>query len=221
MDSAEGSSHDRARWAGWAGCAWAIAYVPIHGFWALTGNTWPIGELPQSVEASWRQTNWAACLVIAGAAVVCLALVQPWGRRLPRGLLLGVAWLGAGFALLHSIAQWAQILMKVTKVSDGTVTTFDRWDLVVFEPWFMVMGCLLALSAVQYARGDDGAGGVRATPLTRSPAALVSAALVLVGALVVLVGVMTFEPWAYAAAGPGLLLAGLVGRLTMRRRTPV
>ncbi len=223
MDSADGATRwgtVRTRWAGRAGCAWALAYVPIHVYWALTGSTWPVGDLPESIAGSWRQTNWAASVVITGAAVLSLALVQPWGRRLPRWMLLGVAWLGAVFALLHTAGQTTQIVLNMTGVTDGAVTTFDRWNLFVFEPWFMVMGILLAVAAVQFARRAEGPGPARPGPAPSSPLATVSAGFVLVGALVVLVGVMAFEPWAYAAVGPGLLGVGAAGRLAARRRSP-
>ncbi len=87
-----GTPPGRARGARGPGMpgAWALAYVPIHVYWALTGSLRPFGELPGSLtDSQWRQANWAACFVITGAAVVSLALVQPWGRRLPRPILLG------------------------------------------------------------------------------------------------------------------------------------
>lgn len=57
------------------GVAWALAYLPIHLYWALTGGVWPMEELPDALEAAqWKQANWGASVIIVGAALVCLAL---------------------------------------------------------------------------------------------------------------------------------------------------
>jgi len=205
-------------WAGYAGCAWALAYVPIHVYWALTGSAWPFNELPESLsDAQWRQANWGACAVIVGAAVVSLALVQHWGRRLPRPLLLGVAWVGAVFAVLHWVAFSAAILLNMIGVTDGAVTTFDRWNLFAFEPWFLGMGLLLAGAAAQNTRRLKQFDVARILSVPRSLGEIASAALILGGAVAVLVGVMTFHVWAYAVVGPCLFGIGMLIRVVARR----
>lgn len=204
-------------WAVHAGCAWALAYVPIHLYWALTGRAWPTEELPEELTAPmWRQANWAACVVIVGAAVVALALVQPWGRRLPRSALIGVAWTGAVFAVLHWAAFSAVTVLDMVGVSGGTVTSFDRWNLFVFEPWFLGMGLLLAIAAQQNTRRHRGEGVAKAA-VPRSGGEIAATALMLSGAVVVLIGVMTFQIWAYAVLGPGLVGADALTRLVARR----
>lgn len=203
-------------WAGVVGSAWALAYVPIHLYWAATGDAWPIDGLPEGLtEPRWRQANWGATVVITGAAAVSLALVHPWGRRLPRSLLLGVAGVGAVFALLHWAAFSAATALTMAGVTDGEVTSFSRWNLFVFEPWFLGMGLLLAVAASQHARSTRGAAGSEHGTPRRGTRA--SAALVLGGSLVVLVGVMTFQFWIFAVVGPALIGLGGLGRLLARR----
>lgn len=209
-------------WAGFVGCAWALAYVPIHVYWAVTGDAWPIDGVPKGLtEPQWQQANWGATVVITGAAAVSLALVHPWGRRMPRSLLLGVAGVGAGFALLHWAAFSAGIALTMAGVIDGEITSFSRWNLFVFEPWFLGMGLLLAVAVSQHARSTHGpAGSERTTPPPRR-GARAGAALVLGGSLVVLVGVMTFQVWVFAVAGPFLIgLGGLWHLLTRRAPQP-
>ncbi len=200
-------------WAGYAGCAWALAYVPIHVYWALVGSPAPLGELPEALtEPAWRQANWAASVVILGAAALSLALVRPWGRRLPGWLLLGIAWLGAAFAVLHWVAFSADTVLRLTGVVDGSVTTFDRWNLFVLEPWFLGMGVLLALAAVQHARRWP-----RASTTPRTLAGTVFVTLVLGGSFVVLLGVMSFNPWMYVVVGPVVIAAGILLHVVTRR----
>lgn len=204
-------------WAGVAGCVWAIAYIPIHLYWAATASSWPFGELPEWLTPEeWRRANWGASVVIGAASLVCLALARPWGRRLPRPLLGGVAWAGAVFALLHWVVLSTATALKVLGVSEGTVTSFDRWNLFVFEPWFLGMGLLLAAAAINHRRIHDG-GSTPAHSAQRRPG-LVSPGLVVVGSLVVLVGVMTFEIWLYGVVGPVVVGLGLSGYLLRRGR---
>jgi hypothetical protein len=186
-------------------------------YWAVTGSTTPIGELLGMGESEWQQTNWAASLVLIGAAVFSLALVQRWGRRLPRGVLLGTAWVGAVVAILHWVAFSVQILLNMTGVTDGEVTTFHRWNLFVLEPWFLGMGVLLGVAAAQNSR-DARAAAVDAPPaVPRSPAAVASVAVALFGLLVILGGVMAFNVWVYAVVGPIILAVGLLGSLATKR----
>lgn len=204
-------------WAGYAGCAWALVYVPIHVYWALTGSLGPFGELPANLDPSqWQQANWGASIVIIGAAVFSLALVRPWGRRLPRRILLGMAWLGAAFAVLHWVAFSTGTVLNMTGVTDGAVVTFDRWNLFVFEPWFLGMGILLAVAAMQYSRREQEAA-IPGAARPQSSIGLGFVALIVGGSLVVLAGVMTFDARAYAVAGPGLIALGLLGSLATRR----
>lgn len=205
--------------AGVAGCAWALAYVPIHVYWALTGGVWPLSELPESLtDSRWRQANWAASAVIIGAAALSLALVRPWGRRLPRPMLVGVAWVGAAFSVLHWVAFSAATVLNMAGVTDGAVTSFDRYNLFVFEPWFLGMGILLAWAAVQNTRTNRDSARSRPVATRRSPGGRVSAALIVGGSVVVLVGVMAFEAAAYAIAGPGLVGVGVLIRVVAHRR---
>jgi hypothetical protein len=194
-----------------------LAYVPIHVYWALVGRPAPLGELPETLtQSAWRQANWAACLVLVGAAALSLALVRPWGLRLPRWTLLGIAWIGAAFAILHWVAFSADTVLRLTGVADEPVDTFDRWNLFVLEPWFLGMGVLLAVAARQFARRwpRTSAPGEPATPRTLAGTAFVT--LVLGGSFVVLVGVMAFNPWLYAVVGPALVAAGVLCHLVAR-----
>ena len=211
-----GDTQAQARWQpGFVASAWAAGYVPIHLYWAVTGRHWPVASLPTSLtDAEWRAANWGASVVISGAAVVSLALVQPWGRRLPRTVLLGVAGGGALISILHWGVISASIVLKMVGTAGGTVSSFDRWNLFVFEPWFLGMGVLLGVAVLQRLRDDQTSGD----PLVEahSPAVTVSTVLLLAGALVVLVGVMSFEVWLYALLGPGMLCAGVLLRLSRK-----
>src|SRR5258708_35291068 len=80
------TAHSQATtWAAYVTCAWYAAYVLPHLYLALGGTAIlptfapAVANVPQL-----RQINWVASLVLAAAAVLPLAFVQPWGRRIPR-----------------------------------------------------------------------------------------------------------------------------------------
>lgn len=200
------------------GVAWALAYLPIHIYWALSGGVWPMEELPEVLEAAeWKQANWGASVLIVGAALVCLALDRPWADVLPRWMVLGVAYVGAAFAVLHWVVFSAESVSRMVGVIDLPVTNFTRWNLFVFEPWFLGMGVLLAFAARHRARRPRRAPAAEPASGGWGLAGAASVTLVLGGLVVVLFGVMTFSVVTFLAFGPALMLAGLVLQLVIRQ----
>jgi len=102
-------------------------------------------------------------------------------------------------------------------VTNGAVSSFDRWNPFAFEPWFLGIGLLLAGAAAQNSRHLKQFVVSRTVSLPRSLGGIASAVLILGGAVVVLVGVMTFHVWVYAVGGPVLLGIGTLSRLVARR----
>lgn len=178
----------KRRWGGYAGFGWALAYIPIHIYWALGGSAAFLGLTHLTPE--FAIANWGASVVILGAALVSLALVRPWGRLLPRWALLGAAWIGAAAGILHWAAFTA---VAVTRLSGP-----DWWNLLVFEPWFLLMGVFLIVAAVQSRR-----------LFPRGERRLWSAILLLSGLVVVLWGVYSFNLWLFLLYGPAIMLVGL------------
>ncbi|WP_163509382.1 DUF3995 domain-containing protein [Fodinicola acaciae] len=188
------------RWGGYAGFWWALAYVPIHVYWAFGGSAAFLGLTRSTPE--FALANWGACVVIVGAALVSLALVRDWGRLAPRWALQGTAWIGAVAGILH----WAaSTTVALTRLSGP-----DWWNLLVFEPWFLLMGIFLIVAAIQnlrlFPRGERSGGVVPATFL-------------LGGLIVVLWGVYTFNAWLFLLYGPAIMLAGLVIAWAAKRIT--
>ena len=86
-------------WSGYAAFAWGLLFAGISFYWGL-GGTLGLDTLGGTLERLGRSGDpaivaavWVTGVMKVGGAILALALVQPWGRRLPRLplLLLGLA----------------------------------------------------------------------------------------------------------------------------------
>lgn len=205
------------RTLGRVGMAWALAYLPIHVYWALGGTSTPIGITGD--QPGFRAANWGACVVILGAGLTCLSLTAPWGEVIPAGLRRGAAAIGGVLGLLHWLLYAGYSTLRVAGLvgypSDAHATAaqlrrFDWANLGYFELWFGVMGVLLLVCARRHRRLEL----VRGRPLPLTWAERTATALCLAGIAVIVWGVFAFNGWLFAAAGPVVLAAGLLALAT-------
>jgi hypothetical protein len=80
-----------------------------------------------------------------------LALVRPWGLRLPRWLVIVPALAGSVFAMGHALTAYVTKplhLLGVVELEFPGWKTRDEgatiaWDLLFYEPWFLALGLLV------------------------------------------------------------------------------
>ena len=150
-------------WAGYAAFAWATAYaVGVRLYQGLGGTVGLAGTFQDP--AAMRR----ASLVAAGGILVVgagsLAFVRPWGLRLPRRLVIGVALAGSAYAIAHALTAYVtkplHALGVVQLRFDGWATRNERaqfaWDLLFYEPWFFGLGALVTLAALHHHRRTGG-----------------------------------------------------------------
>ncbi len=100
----------RESWAGYAAATWALIFALLHVVWAMG---WHIGLDPELARQAFQQ-RWFLIYDVVVAALcalavwVALALVRPWGSRLPRSLVGGLAWSGTAVLILRGGAGAAQ-----------------------------------------------------------------------------------------------------------------
>lgn len=198
-----------SRRLGYFAAVWALSYLPVHVYWALGGTAAWIG-VPS--DAGWRAANWGASIVIAGAALTALSLVQPWGERVPGSLRRGIAGLGGSVAITHWALFSVMAVLHLTRAlgyprdahqTAAQLRHFDWANLLYFEPWFVVMGILLIACARRQ----------RATAPAETPLSArrrIGVVLTIGGIGVIVLGVLTFDPLVFAALGPALMGVGLV-----------
>jgi hypothetical protein len=139
----------------YAACLFTLAYVPIHVVWALGGTLLlPGGDATASLPGL-RAANWIVSAFLVVGAIVVLALVRHWGRRIPRALLLVPIYVAAIVCLSHALFGFitkglylAGVQGAVSSPMASSWTAAERaraiWlDLAVFEPWFLLEGVLL------------------------------------------------------------------------------
>lgn len=94
-----------------AGRAFVFATMSFYGAAGGTLGSQTIGESiagPAARREPWMvATLWITGGLKALAGVFALALVEPWGRRLPCRLMHALAWIGGGL-LLYSVALLVQ-----------------------------------------------------------------------------------------------------------------
>src|ERR1700743_1686026 len=88
----------------YAACGWSFLFALLSFYWALGGMAGVETISPQIIQLALAHDPliiaalWATAIVKVISGIVVLALVQPWGRKVPRWLLLLLAW-GAGTLL--------------------------------------------------------------------------------------------------------------------------
>ncbi|MGH3264495.1 MAG: hypothetical protein ACRDNS_21150 [Trebonia sp.] len=150
-------------WAAYAACGWAVAYaVGVRGYQGLGGTLGVHGTFQDP--AAMRRASLLAGVGILLAGIGALALVRPWGLRLPRWLVIVPALTGSAYAAAHALTAY------VTKPLDvlGVITLdfpgwarLDKgalilWDILFYEPWFLGLGVLVTLGTLHHYRRTGG-----------------------------------------------------------------
>ena len=169
----------RHRWAGYAAAALAFSFAAVNVYWGLGGRR-GVATLGGSIEelAATRDPlllglNWASAALKAAGGVLALALVQPWGQRLPRRPLIAAAWSAAAILTAYGAIQTISVLLVWLEVAHPTEPVdpaVRRWRLLLWEPWFLVWGLLLAATArrtQQLHRTEEFGERIALTPPSR------------------------------------------------------
>lgn len=142
------TNHSDSSWAGYAAALWALIFAVLHIVWAAG---WYIGLEQEPARKAFARTWFMVYdLVVAGicalAVPVALALVQPWGRRLPRWLVGLFAWTGTTLLVLRG---GATVVQTVYRVAFGRFV--PEW-MMLWDLWFCLGAVLFALSAWRFWR---------------------------------------------------------------------
>ena len=157
-----------AGWPAYAASALAIAYaIGVRGYQGLGGTVGLSGtfEDPSAFEQASLRPGVFLLLVGIGE----LALVRPWGLRLPRWPVIAPALLGSVFAMGHALTAYVTKPLDLLGVADLQIEgwkTLDEghafaWDLLFYEPWFLALGLLTTAGALHHHRRTGGSEPAR------------------------------------------------------------
>jgi hypothetical protein len=142
------------RWAGYAAAVWSLAYMLPHLYWAAGGTAMLSAVRPAAPEEpGFRLINWVASAMLTGAALIVFLLARGTRPRPLRWALLAIVWAGCVLSIAHAIYGIVDRTLVVTGVRlvESRQFAVDEhgwilWDLLVFEPWFLVEGLLFGLA---------------------------------------------------------------------------
>jgi len=159
-----------ARRAAYAAAATAFGYAAVSLYWAAGGKAGlsTVGGVAQTMA---RSGGAAASVVITvtvllktAGGLLALAMVMPWGTRLPRRALSVAGLAGSALLILYGAVEVAGEALAETGAIRPSAPDWTalRWHLALWDPWFLVWGLLLAAATLGYRRS---------APQVRDPAA--------------------------------------------------
>ena len=136
---------------------WAVpCAIGVRGYHGLGGTLGLAGtfEDPEGMRRASLLAGAGILLVGVGA----LALVRPWGLRIPRWLIIVPALMGSAFAIAHALTAYVtkplHALGVVQLRFDGWARRDERaqflWDLLFYEPWFLGLGVLVTVATLHH-----------------------------------------------------------------------
>jgi Protein of unknown function (DUF3995) len=145
----------RARWAAYAGCAWAIAFAIPSLYWGLGGEAGieSIAARPEEIAGISDDgvvLATAAAKIVAGVAV--LALAQGWLRGRAHTALRVIVRIGGALLVLYGAAEFVDHLLMVTGAIDTPPdlgSTAAAWHLALWDPWFVLGGVLFWIASAK------------------------------------------------------------------------
>ncbi|MGY2002583.1 DUF3995 domain-containing protein [Blastococcus sp. SYSU DS1024] len=158
------------RGSAYGAAALAVLSAGVSAYWTA-GGTALLSTVGGELEALARRGGTTALTLGAtttalklAAAALALALIQPWGRPLPRRLVTRTALLGAALLTAYGALQigvGAIALVGLTGFRPADPTAL-RWHVLFWDPWFLLWGLLLGCAAV-LSRSSAIATGVAGT----------------------------------------------------------
>jgi hypothetical protein len=152
------------RWPAYAAAAWALLFAALSFYWAAGGRLGvdtlarPIRERATARDPDFMRIVWATGVLKVVAALLALALVHPWGRSIPRRMLLVAGWAAGAVLVLYGGMGMVGAGLAELGVTEASDPETVRWYLFLWEPVWLVGGALFLLAAWDYTCQRGAAG---------------------------------------------------------------
>ena len=143
-------------WPAYAAAAVAVVFGGVSFYWAAGGMAGvhtlggTIEKMAVARDASFVTILWVTAVLKLAGGGLALALIRPWGRKLPRRWLLRAAWGAAALLTLYGALQTASVALvrlDIVNPDPPVPSSVLWWRLLLWEPWFLLWGVLLGLAA--------------------------------------------------------------------------
>jgi hypothetical protein len=170
------------RIAAYSTFAWVVIFDAFHVYWEL-GGRFGFGDQPDPLprDDNAVQKIFGAVLLamfVLGTALP-LALVQRWGRRIPRWILVTMAWVAAGLLTVRAVAAFVDDAMRTLfgsatglsgltyeqLVGTANPSAYTLWSARAIDLYFLIGGVLYATTA-WFARHPLPSAGISTADLT-------------------------------------------------------
>jgi len=154
-----------SRRAAYAAFSWVLAFVAWHVVWAVTGLPFPHHHWSGSARILMWGVDAIGWGIWAVGIVLPLALARPWGRRVPRWMLLWAAWTGCGLLGARGIAGVVDDVVRAIGFSRGLTgmtiaevmgtahpSAWQSFAEAATDVLFVAGGLVFGLAALTYQR---------------------------------------------------------------------
>lgn len=147
--------------AAYGAAGWAFVFAAMSFHWAR-GGRWSLGTQAVAIQEQFEDADFVAVLWATGAlkvaaGVLALALVRPFGRRVPRVVVKGAGWGTAVTLLLYGGLGWVQALLWETGAVDiprSVGAQAATWKLLFWDPFWLLGGALFLWAMVEFRRSE-------------------------------------------------------------------
>lgn len=156
---------DISRRAAYAAFGWVLIFIAWHVVWAVTGLPFPHHHWSGAARIVMWGIEVISDVIWAVGIALPLALARPWGRRIPRWMLLGAAWTGCALLGARGIAGVGDEVARAIGFSRGVsgLTTAQVWGTGHPSAWmssagaatevlFVAGSLMFGLAALTYQR---------------------------------------------------------------------
>jgi hypothetical protein len=155
------SSQDK-QWAAYGAAAWAFAFAAVSAYWALGGELGRetiAADITRIPLANDPVVVWATAGMKALVGMLALALVRPWGRLLPRPMLIAATWSAGLLLALYggaSLVDHGRMVAGLRPTPEVLGEQAARWHLLLWDPVWLLGGVLFLAAAWRHRRGWRG-----------------------------------------------------------------
>jgi hypothetical protein len=163
-----GHAQDNAgvsRRAAYTAFGWVLVFVAWHGVWYVTGLPFPHHHWSGSARILMWGVDAIGWVIWAVGIVLPLALARPWGRRVPRWMLLWAAWTGCALLGARGIGGVVDDVVRAIGFSRGLTgmtiaqvmetahpSAWQSFAEAATDVLFIAGGLVFGLAALAYQR---------------------------------------------------------------------